>query len=170
MTVIARRRRSAVTLGAPSLIMRVCAWGVLTSTFVFSGIFLSAPPNDASNILNLMFGLIPVIIVCYLAATVSIRVRSSGQMTVTNLLTRSTFPISALATVEVLDGLVLTLTGGQTLRSLAYADSLMGEIRTTRAAAPQNRVLKITYCYTATVARENLATSFRLRDSIRHDC
>jgi hypothetical protein len=121
-------RKRAVTLGSPSLILRLFAWGVLISTFVFSAVWLSAPPNNAGTILNLMFGLIPVVVVCYLAATVSIQVSWLGQMTVRNMLTRSTFPITALAAVEVSDGLLLMLNNGANIRSIAYATSLAGEI------------------------------------------
>ncbi|MEU2348263.1 hypothetical protein [Modestobacter sp. NPDC049651] len=134
-TATPRSRRRIVGYNPSLSVFAACA---LIGVFVFSWGFLASPPNDASNLLNVLPAMCLVATVMCLLGTCRLVVDPAGFIDVINLLLLRRVPVSELVQVEHDDGLRLRVVSGRRIGSVAYGSSLLGVLlhypRSVRAA------------------------------------
>lgn len=128
-------RRRAVGYN-PSLAV-FCACAVL-GAFVFAWAFLATPPNDASNLLNVLPPVCLGVTAFYLLGTCRLVVDPAGFIDVVDPLVVRRVPVAELVQAEHDEGLQLRLVSGRRVGSVAYGRSAIGEVmnypRSARAA------------------------------------
>jgi hypothetical protein len=113
------------------------AFGLL-GVFAFSWAALASPPNDASNLLNVLPAMCLLVTMFCLLGTCRLVVDPAGFIEVINPLVLRRVPVSELVKVEHDDGLRLRMVSGRRIGSVAYGSSLLGVLlhypRSVRAA------------------------------------
>lgn len=111
---------------------------VLLGVFAFSWAALASPPNDASNLLNVLPAMCLLATVFCLLGTCRLVVDSAGFIEVIDPLVLRRIPVSELMQVEHHEGLHLRVVSGRRIGSVAYGASLLGFLfrypRSVRAA------------------------------------
>jgi hypothetical protein len=110
----------------------------LLAVFAFSWGLLASPPNDASNLLDVLPPMCLLVTVCCLLGTCRLVVDPARFIDVINPLVLRRVPVSELVQVEHDDGLRLRVVSGRRIGSVAYGSSLLGVLlhypRSVRAA------------------------------------
>ena len=113
------------------------AFGLL-GVFTFSWAALASPPNDASNLLNVLPAMCLLVTMFCLLGTCRLVVDPAGFVEVIDPLVLRRVPVSELVNVEHDDGLRLRVVSGRRIGSVAYGSSLLGVLlhypRSVRAA------------------------------------
>jgi hypothetical protein len=108
----------------PSL--SVFAACVVVGVFVFAWVELASPPNEVSNLLNVLPVLCLLVTMLGLLGTCRIVVDPAGFIDVVNLFVVRRVPVGDVAQVQHTEGLVLRLVSGRRVGSIAYGSSLLG--------------------------------------------
>lgn len=110
----------------------------LLGVFAFAWAALASPPNDISNLLNVLPGLCLLATVFCLIGTCRVVVDPAGFVDVIDPLVLHRVPIHELVEVEHDYGLHLRVVSGRRIGSVAYGSSLLGALlrypRSVRAA------------------------------------
>lgn len=119
----------------------VLAAGCVVGAFVLAWGFLAPPPNDASNLLNVLPALCLLVTVESLLATCRIIVDPAGFIDVIGPVASRRVPVAELVAIEHFDGLRLRLVSGRRIGSIAYGSSLLGRaLRYPRSAKAARRI------------------------------
>jgi hypothetical protein len=136
MELFAMRDRQLLGAANPLFIMFNAA-GVVAS-FVFAWWWLSAPPNDISNVLNVGPALSTIVATFALAGTTRIVGDSSGRLDVFGYFMVWRIPVSRISSVVIEDGVRIVTDDGRQIGTSAYGYSsladLLGYPRATTAA------------------------------------
>jgi hypothetical protein len=110
----------------------------LLGVFAFSWGLLASPPNDASNLLNVLPLMCLLVTMFCLLGTCRLIVDPAGFIEVIDPLVVRRVPVSELVQVEHDEGLRLRVVSGRRIGSVAYGSSLLGFLlhypRSVRAA------------------------------------
>lgn len=110
----------------------------LLGTFLFSWGMLASPPNDASNLLNVLPAMCLLATMFCLLGTCRLVVDPAGFIEVIDPLVLRRVPVGELVKVEHDEGLRLRVVSGRRIGSVAYGSSLLGVLlhypRSVRAA------------------------------------
>ena len=128
-------RRRVIGYNPTLSVFAACA---VIGSFVFSWAVLASPPNEASNLLDVLPAMCLMVTVFCLLGTCRLVVDPAGFLDVINLLVVRRVPVSELVQVEHDDGLRFRVVSGRRIGSIAYGSSLIGELlhypRSVRAA------------------------------------
>lgn len=111
---------------------------VLLGAFVLTWVELGAPPNDGSDLLNVLPAVCLLVTGFCLLGTCRVVVDPAGFIEVFDLFTVHRVPVNELVAVEHDEGLHLRVVSGRRIGSFAYGASLIGFLlrypRSVRAA------------------------------------
>lgn len=122
-TAATRPRRRIVGYNPSLSVFAACA---VLGVFVFSWAFLASPPNDGSNLPEVLLPLCLMATLFCLLGTCRLVADAAGFIEVINLFAVRRVPVSELLAVEHHDGLHLRVVSGRRIGSTAYGSSLIG--------------------------------------------
>jgi hypothetical protein len=110
----------------------------IAAAFVFAWGWVSAPPDELADVLNVGSALALCVVVMYVLGTIRVVGDGEGYVEIVNILVVRRVPVEEIERVVVTDGLRLVLTSGREIGFSAYGQSLAGRMagypRSVRAA------------------------------------